>query len=215
MAAAWHASRSRRHLPTPLGQPGTRRAERPSGERREVELRRSRRYSRLRGQQLEEDPQTDHGHRWIRDVEQVGVTGHNPLGLMLVGEGQEIVVVRISAQRGDLGRVVHLSARRQHLSQEAPPLLVTDQPLDLSPSQHVGELAHQPRAQDVLETALDAGGDDPAGYAARGDGRGHEHARVQDDKHYEALRRSARTARNSSYANARPSSSLNVTPRST
>ena len=48
--------------------------------------------------------------------------------------------------------------------------------------------------------------------AIRGDRRGHEHARVQDDERYEALCRSARAARSSSYASAMPSSLVSATP---
>ncbi len=117
---------------------------------------------------------------------------------MLDSEGEEIVVIRVTTHCRDLRRVVHVLTRRQHLGEEAMAVLVTDEPGDLWSCEHVGELSRQQRAQQVFEAALDARGDDPTGHSGRGDGGGHEYARVQDDEHYEALRRSDRTARSSS-----------------
>jgi hypothetical protein len=69
---------------------------------------------------------------------------------------------------------------------------------NLGPGEYVGELGYESRAQQVLEASFDGSGNDSARDAVRGDCGGHEHARVQDDEHYEALRRSARAARSSS-----------------
>jgi hypothetical protein len=158
---------------------------------------RASRRRRLDGQQLEESAQTGHEHRRVHDVKEVGVTGHDPLSIVLDGQGEEIVIIRISTHGRDLCWVVHVPERGQHLVEEAAAVLLPDEPGDLRPSKHVGNLSHQPRAQQELEAALDASGDDPTGHAIGGDGGGHKHARVQDDQHYEALRRSTRAARSS------------------
>lgn len=117
---------------------------------------------------------------------------------MLGGEGEEVVVIGIATVRDDLGRVAYITAAGQRIAQEALAVLLADDTDDLRPSHHRCDLADERRAEQVLEAPLDARHHDPAGDAAGRDGRGHEHARVQDDEHYEALRRSARAARSSS-----------------
>jgi hypothetical protein len=100
-------------------------------------------------------PEADHWHRRIDDGEKVGVTGHDPLCVMLVGEGKKVVVVRATAHRRDLGRVVQLANGRDDAGQEALAVLVADEAGDLRPTQHVDEL-RRPGAG-MVGTRIDPG----------------------------------------------------------
>jgi len=102
------------------------------------------------------------------------------------------------AAPGDCDRVRHLASSAHDIADETLGPSRAHEPADLWPGEHLGELSHEPRTQQVLEATLDPGGNDSAGDSTGRDRGRHEHASVQHDEHYEAFRLSSRTARSSS-----------------
>jgi hypothetical protein len=117
---------------------------------------------------------------------------------VLLGKSEEVVVVRIAAHGWNMSRVIGVATTGDDVRDEPLTMLLSDETGDLRPFHHVDELADELRAEEILESAGDSRGDDTARRPTGRDEGGHEDARVENDEHYEALRRSSLEARSSS-----------------
>lgn len=131
--------------------------------------------------QLEERALAHDRDRRGGQIEKVAIAGHQVVGRVLDRQCEQVVVVRVSGRGREPGWVVDLPSRAEHIGHEPLTTGRANQAGDLRPGQHVSHLPDQPRAQQVVEAALDARGHDQAGDAARGDRGGHEDTRVEDD----------------------------------
>jgi hypothetical protein len=104
-----------------------------------------------------------------------------------LGEGKEVVVVRVPADGGNVRRVRGAVATVGDLGDEGSGLLGRRVPTELGTLQNPGQLGQESGTDGDLETLVDHRPPKVSWVALRGNESGHEHGRVEDDPlHYEA-----------------------------
>ena len=108
-------------------------------------------------ERADERAEADDRDRRVRKVEQIGVASDDRVGADRDGQGDEVVVARITTQARRSGGIVLEPSPAAHIGDEPVGGIWREQPPDLRPPENVGDLVEQRRADDVVEPTLDAG----------------------------------------------------------